>query len=206
MITQKQIKIFSVFAKNAFKEYTFKELKAASNEKSHSVLQNAIAKFKREDIISEKKIGALKQYSLNFECEAVYGYLQVAFSNMLPPLAEKAVNMLKAEIEKYTSFYSLVVFGSHANQTNTEKSDLDLAILLPDKTQETNINICLNKIMNRSLVEIDAHIITQDDFLEMLYADYENLGKQIARKNMPVHNPAIFYGLIRRGVAHGFKH
>ena len=60
--------------------------------------------------------------------------------------------------------------------------------------------------MNKSLVELDAHIITQSDFLEMLAVDYENLGKQIARKNMPVHNAAIFYGIVKRGIARGFRY
>jgi hypothetical protein len=47
--------------------------------------------------------------------------------------------------------------------------------------------------------------IAKDEFLEMLKVDYENLGKEIARKHSIVHNPAIFYSLIKEGVKHGFK-
>ena len=47
-------------------------------------------------------------------------------------------------------------------------------------------------------------MITQDEFLEMLRVDYENVGKEIARKHLAVHNPGIFYFLLIKGVKNGF--
>ena len=57
----------------------------------------------------------------------------------------------------------------------------------------------------KSLLKIDGHVITKDEFLEMLNVDYENLGKEIARKHLIVHNPAIFYSMLNDGIKHGFK-
>ena len=51
---------------------------------------------------------------------------------------------------------------------------------------------------------MDIHIIPQAEMLEMLMAKEENLGKQIARKHLVVHNPGIFYDMVGGGMKHGF--
>jgi hypothetical protein len=40
--------------------------------------------------------------------------------------------------------------------------------------------------------------------IEMLTNDEENLGKQIARKHLAVHNHQIFYDIVKEGVKRGF--
>jgi len=57
----------------------------------------------------------------------------------------------------------------------------------------------------KSALNIDGHVIAQKEFLEMLKVDYENLGKEIARKHLILKNPAIFYSLIKEGIKNGFK-
>ena len=47
--------------------------------------------------------------------------------------------------------------------------------------------------------------MTGKEFVEMLTNDEENLGKQIARKHLAVHNHQLFYGLMREGMRHGFS-
>lgn len=205
MLTKKQLKIFGIFAENTFKEYSFKELKKSSKEKSNSVMQDAIKKFLNENLILEKKIGTSKLYSINHKNKTVYNYLSLFINGELPKEVLSSLIILKKEIEKYTFFYSLIMFGSYADSKFTKKSDLDVAIIIPDKKTRKNIEIAINSAGNKSLINLDAHIITTDEFLEMLKANYENLGKEIARKNIPVHNINIFYKIINKGIENGFK-
>ena len=65
--------------------------------------------------------------------------------------------------------------------------------------------LCLNSASNKTLIEIDFHILTSREFQEMLKADYENLGKQIVKKNLPVYNPSIFYRLVINGIENSFN-
>lgn len=206
MLTEKQLKILEIFSDNIFKEYTFKDLKQRSKEKSNSFLENAIKKFREENLISEKKIGTSKLLTLNLENEKVFNYLSLIFDKKLDKNTQDTIKLVKSEIDKYTHLYSLVIFGSYADKTQTKKSDIDIAIIIQDKKQENNIKIAINTAKNRSLLDIDTQIITEDEFMQMLLADYENLGKQIARKNLPVHNINIFYKIIRKGMKHGFAY
>ena len=64
----------------------------------------------------------------------------------------------------------------------------------------------LETIKRREIIPIDCHIFTRTEFLEMLKVDYENLGKQIAIKNLPIHNINIFYKIIKKGIENGFKY
>ena len=205
MLTTKQLKIFEIFIGNTFREYSYKEIKQYSKENSNSVIQNAIKNFLCEKLVYERKIGTSKLYSINHNNEAAYHYFNLIIQKKLPKLVKKSIFILKSEIEKHTTFYSLVIFGSYADKTNKQNSDLDIAIIIPDKTQENNLKIAINSAENKSLLHLDTHIITRNDFLEMLKVDYANLGKEIARKNLPVHNINIFYKLLNRGIENGFR-
>lgn len=206
MLTKKQFSIFGAFIGNIFREYSYKELKKLSNEKSNNAFQLAVKEFKKENLIKEKKVGTSRLYTLNTENEFVYYYLSLIAQLKLSKQASEEIRLLKKELEKYTLFYSLVVFGSYANNTYKKDSDLDIAIIVQDKTKEKDIKIALNSIGNKALIKIDAHIITVREFLEMLKVDYENLGKQIAIKNLPIHNINIFYNMIKKGIENGFKY
>lgn len=205
MLTKKQSSIFRVFIKNIFRDYSYKELKKLSNEKSNNAFQLAIKEFKKENLIRERKIGTSRLYTLNTENEFVYNYLSLTVQSELPKSIIEELELLKKELEKYILFYSLVIFGSYAAGEQKKNSDLDIAIIVQDKSKQKDIKIALNSIANKSLIKIDAHIITTEEFLEMLKTEYENLGKQIARKNLPVHNMNIFYKIIKKGVENGFK-
>ncbi len=205
MLTSKQLQIFSVFIQNPFREYSFGEIKQYSGEKSNSVTQNAIKRFLCEKLVTERKIGTSKLYTINHENEAVYHYFELVLQEKLPEPVKRSVLILKSEIEKYTIFYSIVVFGSYADNTSKRSSDLDIAIMIPDKTYERNMKIAVNSGSNKSPLQLDVQIITTDDFLEMLRVDYANVGKEIARKNLALHNSNIFYKIVRMGIGNGFR-
>ncbi len=205
MLTKKQLSIFGALIRDIFKEYSYKELKNLSEEKSNNAFQLAIKEFKKENLIKERKVGTSRLYTLNIENELVYHYLSLVAQSKLSKQANEEIKLLKRDLEKYTLFYSLVIFGSYANNTRKKGSDLDIAIIVQDKTKEKEIKIALNSANNKALIKIDAHIITIEEFLEMLKVDYENLGKQIARKNLPIHNINIFYKIIKRGIENGFR-
>ena len=205
MLTPKRIKILGIFLKNTFKEYTFKELKTYSKEKSNSVLQKAIKTFLEENLIIERKIGTSKLYTLNHKNEEIYSYLEIFGNETINKLLKDSISILKQEIDRYTQFYSIVLFGSYADSTNKKDSDVDVAVIIPDKTQQKNAEIAIRSAELKSLTKMDIHTIISDEFIEMLRVNYENLGKEIARKNLPLYNSAIFFKILQRGVQNGFK-
>lgn len=205
MLTAKQLRILNLFSKNLFKEYSFKELKKSSKEKSNSVLQNAIKQFLKEGLIIERKIGTSKLYSINHQNDKFYTYLDIIIKENLPKMIKKSIEIIKQEVNSHTYFYSIVIFGSYAMNEQKEASDLDVAVFIEKETQKKTVQAALNSAGDKILLKLDGHAITKDEFLEMLKVDYANLGKEIAKNQLVVHNPCIFYALLKEGVKNGFR-
>lgn len=205
MLTKKQLKILGIFLKNTFREYTFREIKELSKEKSNSRMQNAIKTFLKEDIITERVIGKFKLYSINHKNDKVYSYFDILIKENLNQRIKYTLNILEEGLLRHTFFYSLVIFGSYSINEQKSNSDLDIAVFIENEKDKKIIEAVLNSANNKSLITIDGFAITKNDFLEMLKIDEENLGKQIARKHLLIHNSPIFYSLLKEGIKNGFK-
>ncbi|MBU4502499.1 MAG: nucleotidyltransferase domain-containing protein [Nanoarchaeota archaeon] len=205
MLTRKQLKILNLFSENLFREYTFKEIKKSLKEKSNSIIQNAIKQFLKDDLITERKIGTSKLYRINHQNDKVYTYLNIIAKESLPELVKKSIGIIKNELNKKTYFYSLVIFGSYANNKQKEKSDFDIAVFIEEGKQKKIMKAALSSAEDKTLLKLDSHVISKDEFLEMLKAEYANLGKEIAKNHLAIHNPNIFYSILKEGIKNGFR-
>jgi predicted nucleotidyltransferase len=205
MLTKKQLKILNILQRNEFKELTWKQVKELSKKRSSSVIQDAIKAFLSEDLIIEKKIGTSKLYAINHKNNKVYPYFEIYNKENLPKQVLKSIKELEEGLDKHTFFYSIVIFGSYASGEQKKESDLDIAVFIEQEDKRKIVEAVFKSMEFKSFLKIHGNVITKDEFLEMLKVDYENVGKEIARKHLIIHNPAIFYSLIKEGMKHGFK-
>jgi len=205
MITKKQLKIFGVFAKQPFTEYTLKQIKELSKGRSNNALSIAMKQFRKENLLNEQKVGKSSLFTLNLNNDIVYSYIALSNHWLLNKLAHRTIRMIKKNVGKHTSFYSIVVFGSYAMQNQKKESDLDIAVFIETEKLRKEIQRALNSVEVISVLKLDGHVITKDEFLEMLKVEEENLGKQIARKHLVIYNTRIFYTLIQDGIKNGFR-
>ena len=205
MITEKQLKTFEVFAKAPFAEHTRKQIKKESKEKSNNALALAINLLKKEGVLMEKKVGKSGLLSLNLGSDLTFYYLALCNNKRISQTVRIAVQMLKEEINQCTKFYSIVIFGSYAASEQKQDSDLDVAVFIETEDKRKRIEAAINSAKLKSQLELDAHVITKAEMVEMLTNDEENLGKQIARKHLAVYNHQIFYEIVKEGMKHGFR-
>ncbi len=205
MITEKQLKIFEVFAKKPFAEYTRKQIKKESKEKSNNTLALAINLLKNEKILIEKKVGKSGLLTLNLNNDLTFYYIALCNNARIPHPAKQAINILKEELDENTPFYSIVVFGSYAVGEQKQTSDLDIAVFIESEEKRKEIEALVNSAKLKILVETDIHVIPKTEMIEMLMDKQENLGKQITRKHLVVHNHQIFYDIIREEMKRGFR-
>ena len=205
MITEKQLKIFVVFAKKTFAEYTRKEIKKESKEKSNNALALAINLLKKEEVIIEKKIGKSGLLTLNLENDLTFYYLALCNNNRIPHNVKLALESLKKEISENTPFYSIIIFGSYAVGDQRKDSDLDVAVFIDNEEKRKQIESLTNSAKLKSIIKVDVNVIPRAEMIEMMTNKEENLGKQIARKHLAVYNHRIFYEIIKEGMKHGFR-
>jgi len=204
MLTPKQIRIFEAFLKTPYKEFTYKEIKEHSEEKSNSVVQTALSKFLAEQLVRKRQVGNIFLYSPNLENSRVFAYFDILLKEKISHLMESGLRIIKEELSE-TEFISIVIFGSYAEGKQKDKSDLDVAIFVNSAEDKKNCALAMKSAELKSILSLDVHVITKEEMLQMLKDKHENLGKQIARKHLAVHNPMIFYSIIAEGINNGFK-
>ena len=205
MMTGKQLKIFGIFAKNPFAEFTRKQIKNETREKSNNALALAVNLLKKEEVLKEKKTGKSGLLTLNLDNDLTFQDIALCNNQKINQAVKLSMNRLNDEIGEVTHFYSLVIFGSYAIGEQKQTSDLDVAIFIDDKEKREQIIACINSAKQKAPLEIDAHVIPKAEMMEMLVGKEENLGKQIARKHLAMRNHQIFYSIIKEGMERGFR-
>ena len=192
MLTKEQLNILSVFKKNIFASLTFKQIKQDSRQKSNNLVQIAIKEFQKQGIVKTKEIGDVTAYSLNLNNNLTFSYLNIVNEAEISKIKipKNILDEVKNRIFKYTEFFILILFGSYAKGQATQKSDLDIAVIVESEQTKKEITPYLETIKRREVISIDYHIFTRFEFLEMLKTDTENVGKQIFKSNI------IYYGYI----------
>jgi len=192
MLTKQQLTLLGVFKKDIFASLTFKQIKEESKQKSNNIVQIALKEFKEQDLVKTKVTGDVTTYSLNFDNNLTLSYLNLI--NELEIQKRKFQKEILAEIQKkiskQTDFFILIVFGSYAKNKATEKSDLDIAVIVESEQTRKEIAPFLETVKRREIKPIDYHIFTRNEFLEMLRVESENVGKQIYK------NSIIYYGFM----------
>lgn len=200
MLTKEQFNILSVFKKDIFASFTFKQIKEQSNKKSNNIIQIALKEFKEQDIIKTKEIGNITVYYLNLNNNLTLSYFNLINESKISKnkIPIKILEDIKNSIFKYTEFFILVIFGSYAKNKAIQKSDLDIAIIVESERTKKEIIPYLETIKRREIITIDYHIFNRVEYLEMLKEDSENVGKQIFKNNMIYYGYIPYCNLIKR--------
>jgi predicted nucleotidyltransferase len=200
MLTKEQLNILSVFHKNIFISLTFKQIKEQSKQKSNNIVQIALKEFKKQKLIISTIIGDVTVYSLNIENNLTLGYLNMINQELLlkQKFPKETLIAIQKKLLYHTEFFILIIFGSYAKHNATNKSDLDIAIIVDSEQIVKDVTPSIETIKRREILQIDYHIFTRNNYLEMLSSNVENLGKQIYKNNMLYFGYIEYINLILR--------
>jgi uncharacterized protein len=206
ILTQKQIEFFNIFRENIFKKYTYNECKKILNEKSNNFLISSFKRLVELNLVKIEKIANLIFYSLNLKNSQVFSYLEIVNSDFYKnDVLKKIIDEIKKEINQIVFSYSIVIFGSFAKGKEKKDSDLDIAIFIEDENIKREIEATFDRIKLKSLIELDLHIISKNEFLDMLKDKNINLGKLLFNKHKCIYNTNLFYNILIEGYKNGFR-
>jgi len=201
----KERNILEPFAKEAWKKFTFKEIKKLSHNKSDNYVHTVLKRFVTSEILQEQRIGNNLIYSLSKNVSSlntigfVVEYKAKNTRYILHQNIQKLINKLK------TAFYIFIITGSYAKGRQKETSDLDIVIICDNK-QEPNAILSQIKLESELMVpEIHPYIFTQEQFYQMLTTKEENYGKEIARNNLIITGGKPYYSILMEAIEHGFN-
>src|SRR3989344_1835317 len=204
MISNEKIKLLEVWRTNPFRKLAIVEIMKETKKKTKTWVFNALKLLVNNNILISTRKANLDIYSLNLENPLSLQFLQYleAQNNLNFP----QIKVISEIIEKIPiKNYSIIVFGSYAENKQTKSSDLDLCLLIDNKETEKKIKPYINEIKLNYIIKIDEYYITFEDFKKMLLREEENLAKQIFIKSRLFYNSEIYYQLLKEAYKHGFR-
>lgn len=139
MFTESELKVLSSFFPEG-KDVTLKTIMQKSGLSYEPTYRNSL-ELEAKKIISSKKFGKTRVYSLNFEKEEVktafffYAKQKLRTFSIKHPVICNALSKLDDEHIEF-----LAVFGSYAKGTQTKKSDVDVLCISSKKEDEREIS------------------------------------------------------------------
>ena len=202
ILTKKQTEILEVFHSNPVREYSISDILKKLKTTSRAWLYRYLEEFCRQEILTSKKVGNCKTYSLNLNVNTINYLSYLDADRYSSSNIDKQVidSLLESKCD-----FCLIVFGSYAKNKPSKPSDLDICFLIPSKKNEKELKPLVENIKLKSIVEIDDHFITAEEFAKMLIWDKENLGKQIFRNNVVIFNQIMYYNMLKKAIKNGFR-
>jgi len=203
MIPSKTLSLIQAWRTALFSQYSIADVMQISGKRSKPWVFNGLNHLKAQRLITLERKGNLNLYSLDLDnpvVPSIVHYLDsqqsLTYSGPLKDLLRKIPSRID---------FSLLVFGSYADGSAKKTSDLDLCFLVHTEKVGKSLKPFLNEAQLSSVITLDAHFITFDDFVKMLLRDEENLAKQVYRKSRIIFNPTRFFRLLKEARKHGFN-
>ncbi len=201
----KEYTILELFAREPWRELTFREAKRLSHNKSDNYVHASLKRFVEKKILKSKSVGNSIAYSLNNSVIALntVGYIAEHSSTIQKGIPWKNIQKLLDKLK--TAFFIAIITGSYAKGKQKETSDVDIAIICDDKQNPTAILSQIKLESELMIPEFHPYVFTQAQFYEMLTNKEENYGKEIARKNLIITGGKEYYLIVLEAIRHGFN-
>lgn len=205
MIT-KESEILYLFAKEPWKKYTFTELRKVSKKKSKSYLDRVIKRFVKGKIIKQESVGHLPVYSLNLALTKAKVYAGFVLEHHGWNKKRIPYGDLQKIMDKipYKS-YILMITGSYANGRQTEKSDIDIVVLIEDYATPKRVYAEISQPCELNIPPIHLYVFKHSEFVEMLCNKEANYGKEIVKNNLILTNGQVYIKLIHEAIENGYN-
>jgi len=198
------LRILEPFVKEPWKEFTLSEIKTLTKNRSHHYVFEALKRFSKSGIITEKKKGNTNIYTVNPESQDL-NYLAATehtLKEKMTSIPYKNIKQVAAKIKN--PFYTLIIGGSYAEGKQTSASDMDIAFIIPDCESKKPYQIAL-KEGELIVPEIHGYVFTREEFHQMLVNDEFNYGKELARKHIIYYGAEQYYKILFGAIKNGFK-
>ena len=185
-------KIINHLGKNQNRNYTMHELSKELNI-PYASFYRTIESMK--DLLIIEEIGKSKVIILNKQNPIIKSHLIISSDEERKEYLQKypIINKIYQELDTKDI---VILFGSYAKRTQTEKSDIDLMII--NKGGKKTISFSKYETLFR--IKINPIFITKKEFKLMLKDKEENVGKQALYSHIILNNPEAFWECVFNGV------
>lgn len=189
-------KLFVYFGLNLEKSRTIRQI-SLDIKVPYTTLNRIIKELEKQDLVITEKAGHSIICSLNKSNSTTKQHLILASEAYKRHFLEKKPLLRKIQgiiAENAPKEFSAVLFGSYAAGKEQKHSDIDLAFI--SNLNARSIQDGFKTIEQIYDTEIQVMLFTQEQFAGMLRTKEENVGKQILKNHVILHNPELFWNIV----------
>ena len=100
-------------------------------------------------------------------------------------------------LAKFTSpFFTLILFGSHVKGVASERSDLDILLVIPNRLLEKEVLSVVGSIERISPIGIHEITLTSDEFIELLKQKTPNIAWEVVENRIVAYGAQAFFRML----------
>ena len=203
-LKKSHVRILGFLLANPGKSFTQLELaKGLGMEKSYKNVREGLQELAEEGIIAKEDVGASVVCSLNFKAQKALDYVSYLENAKryelfrIAPKIQEISERLVEQVKLHTPFFTLLFFGSYANGTFQEKSDVDL-IVIAEKKYQAGIGRELANLQAIYSLKLNFFVMTQNDYENMLKSkEPVNVGKESLKNHVLLYGTELYCQMVR---------
>jgi len=205
MLSKTEIRVMEVFRKNMLKKYTIREMSRISKSNSYNLIFKTMKELQKKQVVHIEKKGNSNMCSVDIENYDAIKALAETEYNILSKAKIPDQNIKEIVDTIETTFFTVIITGSYAKQTQTRKSDIDIIIIVEDLQNTKKI---LNQIANKGellIPQIHPYVFTKTQFFQMLLEKETNYGKLAFENHLIFIGAENYYLIIKEAIKNGFR-
>ncbi len=193
-LTLTEENILSFLLENLNEEYSIREI-AKTIKQDYKIVFTSIQKLKGKNLIMVKRISNINSCTLNLDEENALLFSYISQKNSIKKLPKGVISIVQ-DITTSTKdpFYTLLIFGSYAKKTATQKSDLDLLFIISNRNQESDVMAAIKKASTFNNIKISPVILNIEEFRAGLKE--LSVAQEAYKKHFVIHGGEQFYEII----------
>ncbi|MBS3095575.1 nucleotidyltransferase domain-containing protein [Candidatus Woesearchaeota archaeon] len=183
------LRLMYILGKKFEDEITIRQLSVESKvpyTTAHRLIKN------NEGLFVIKQKGNLKLCSLNFNDIITKNYLVLAERNESKRFLKKHPDFSTLKDDMPKEDFSLILFGSRAEEKNRDKSDVDVCVI----NKDGNKKVTFSKFEILFKLEVNPLYFSSKEFRHMLLDKDHNLAKEIIKNHIILHGEEYFWNLV----------
>jgi len=183
------LKLINTLGKNLNDEIPVRQLSRESkvpNTTVHRLIEQ------NKELFNLNKKGNIKLISINLADSITKNYLILSERNVVNNYLKKhpKFKLIKKELPK--GGYTLVLFGSRADESHRKNSDVDICVINKDGKK----NVSFSQFEHLYDLRVNPLFFSRKEFTIMIKEKEHNLADEIIRKHMVLYGEEYFWNLI----------
>lgn len=202
-----ELEIINLFRKNLFRTESIRGIMKKTYKKSYGTTFKSVKELLKKEVLNARSQGKSLLCSLNLENDLTLSYL--SFLDTEEAHAKTNTRVVKNIRELARSiqidYFTFLLTGSYAEGKATEKSDMDIVVIVEDDTDTKKVFNMLKNKGELMIPEAHPYVFKKSELLEMLLNEEANYGKLIFKNRRIFYGAQNYYRILRKAIKDGFK-